>query len=120
MYYFIFIALPLYLNFWIYLSFSSLFKIKIRTDENVINVRKFIAYCLLAGFVLSDNYSKFEGLTSSGEMRLGGWSLFLLSSGVVFTALERVFKAGIDHYQSYLQSPINSSVKEIKVILIYR
>jgi hypothetical protein len=106
MYYFIFIALPLYLNFWIYLLFTSWFGIKIRTDESVINIRRLIAYCILAGFALSDNYSKFEGLTSSGETKIDGWSLFLLSSGVIFTALERVFKAGMDHYQGYFQSNI--------------
>lgn len=113
MYYFIFIALPLYLNFWIYLSVLPFLKLRFRIDENVINIRKFIAYCLLAVLILSDNYSKFENVILGGEMKLDGKSLFLLSSSVVFAALERVFKAGIDHYQSYLKEA-TSIVNEAK------
>jgi len=96
-----FLALPIYLNIWIYFSYK--FKLK---DTTTINIRRIIVYILLAVYVLKDSYSKFYLMlyyNTSPELDL--FNLFVYIGSGSFIALERVIKSIIDDFKYF--RPIN-------------
>lgn len=93
-----YLALPIFLNIWIYLTD----KIHFREDEDVLFTRRFISYSIVAVLFLQECYAKFLSIVSgnfSGSLNFE--VLFYFSTMAGFVALERLFKTLADHYISY-------------------
>jgi hypothetical protein len=107
-YYFVlYIALPVYLSFWVYFSMEH-FKLQFN-DENNANVRRFLSYILLAMYTVHDLYGKFYLLMNDQKQAdSNAISFFLYSATVIFIALERVLRTWTDDYRKFKCKPVES------------
>ena len=99
-YYVAYLALPLYLNLWIYITYKA----RIRRDEDVINIRRLIAYLCLTIYTFVDGYIRFESYFGVSKPQTEpSFNFFLLISSLIFIGLERFLKALTDDYRSYIK-----------------
>lgn len=98
-YFFGLLILPLYSTLWIY------FTPKLRFQAlEVINIRRLVAYCLIAINVLTDTYNKFNNFIDVNyKVNSDDVSFILQISGIIFIAFENFLKVWIDDYLSFVK-----------------
>ncbi|HAK73061.1 MAG TPA: hypothetical protein DCP36_04785 [Sporomusaceae bacterium] len=108
-YYIVFLALPVLLTLWTYLSF---FPIDVQTKETI-DARRFLVYIVLACVSIYDNYSKFEiYILKVPHPEDGSVNLFLITISVVFIAFDRMFKLWSDDIIKYREEKKKSTQTE--------
>lgn len=98
LYYIVFLALPLLLTFWVYLSFAP---IDVQSNDTI-NARRFWVYLLLVYIAICVYYNKFETyilkqLYSEDIV----WNLFLVTTSVLFISFDRILKLWSDDLRVY-------------------
>ncbi len=105
-YYIALITLPIYTNLWIYFTY----KLKLQGDEEVLNIRRLLAYLLLVIYVLKDSYLKFYCFFDNKQhYKMDNTSYLLYIASIVFIALDRFLKAWTDDYRKFKNT--NSGLK---------
>jgi hypothetical protein len=97
-YYLAFLALPVYMNSWIYFTW----KLKFNDNDVIINIRRIISYSLLATLLLHVYFLKF--INASLDTDVESKYFILLGGGVIFTAIDRVAKTILDDYRNHLKN----------------
>lgn len=97
-YYLAFLALPVYMNAWIYFTW----RLNFNNNDVVINIRRIISYSLLAMLLLHIYFLKF--INANFDMDMERKYFILLGGSVIFTAIERVLKAILDDYRNHLKN----------------
>lgn len=97
-YYLAFLALPVYMNAWIYFTW----KLKFNDNDVIINIRRIISYSLLAMLLLHIYFLKF--INTSLDADVESKYFILVGGGVIFTAIDRVAKTILDDYRNYLKN----------------
>lgn len=109
-YYIIFLASPVLLTLWTYLSF---FPINVQTKETI-DARRFLVYIVLACMSIYDNYSKFEiYILKIPHPEDSSLDLFLITISVVFIAFDRMFKLWSDDIIKYREEKKLSQTENI-------
>ena len=97
-YYLALLALPVYMNAWIYFTW----KLKFKENDIVINIRRIISYSLLAILLLHIYFLKF--INAALETDVESKYFLLLGGGVIFSAIDRVAKTILDDYRNYIKN----------------
>lgn len=99
-YYAALLTTPIYCNLWIYFNY----KLKIKIEDDTVNIRRLLAYLVLVIYVLKDTYIKFYYFFAKGtEYKMDQNTYLLYLSSIVFIALDRLLKAWTDDYKKYLK-----------------